>query len=204
MPHIPFETLADLAEKLVLDDGVPENRAETSVHLSTCGDCATSLQRLRQTISLMKSDREPDAPRDLLGYALNLFDRQPKGNAGSVLRRLVAALTFDSENNLTPAFGVRSGTSGSRQLLYSAAGYDVELRLSRQEDKWILAGQVLSEGCEGAQVSLTSTAASDESRAETLSDLCEFNFSSVPPGNYKLDLRLSDLEVEIPEIELEA
>jgi len=202
--HIPFEALADLAEKLTADSQWQEERGANSMHLASCRECATSLQRLRQTISLMKSDREPDAPRDVLAYAVNIFERRRKTKSASVLRLLVAALTFDSQKSLTPAFGVRSAQSGSRQLIYSAEGHDVELRLSMQADQWNVAGQVLSEGCEGGQVSLMNIAGTGESTDVVLNQLCEFNFPPVPSGSYKLRLRLPDVEMEVPEFELKA
>ncbi len=176
-PHIPIETLADLAEKLIVDNQFQEERGETSKHLSSCGECTTTFQRLRQTISLMKTDREPDAPRSLLAYAVNIFDRRRAANTASILRRVVAALTFDSRTISVAGVRVRSGQSGSRQLVYSAEGLDVELRLSMHEDKWSLAGQVLSAGCgRRADLSLLNSAESSEIKPKVLNELCEFSF----------------------------
>jgi hypothetical protein len=35
-----------------------------------------------------------------------------------------------------------------------------------------------------------------------LNELCEFTFPAIPTGNYSLRVRMPDVEIEIPELEL--
>lgn len=195
--HIPFANLADLAENRT----APDVKTESMAHLSTCSRCGNELRRVEQLLQTMRSDREPDAPRDLLAYAVNLFSQSRQSDAPSILRRVIAALTFDSGTNLAPVFGMRSGTSATRQLVYSAESNDIDLRFTPQGDRWVVTGQVLGEDCAGSQVTLTGET---ESASVGMNELCEFTLPPVLPGNYALLLRIANLEVEIPELELRA
>ena len=187
--HISLETLADIA-----DDRVTGASLEAALaHVSTCSTCDDTLRRLRQLIVTMKSDRVPDVPRDVLLSAIKIFSP-----AQSPLRRIVAILTFDSRHS-APAFGMRSVRTPSRQMLYSAQETDLDLRVTVQNDECILSGQVMREGCEGGVVEISSATGSSKA---TLNDLCEFTLPAVPVGNYSLTLRMLDIEIEIPELEL--
>jgi len=207
--HIPFEQLTYLAHQRAEAGELGESeRIEAMSHISTCTSCGSKLQKLEDVILLMKTDREPDAPRDLIAYAINIFDQGRESIVTSALRRLVAALTFDSNVGLAPAFGVRSGQlPSSRQLLYSAEGSDVELRITPREDQWVVAGQVLGRECVGGEVNLVNLVrveGEERVAVAVLNELCEFSLPAVPPGSYKLLLRLTDLEVEVPQLELRA
>jgi hypothetical protein len=195
--HIPFATLADLAEKQT----APDVRTESMTHLSTCGRCGNEFRRLEQLIQTMRSDLDTDAPRDLLAYAVNLFGQSRQSAAPSMLRRVIAALSFDSATSLAPAFGVRSGSAPSRQLVYSAESNDIDLRITPQGDRWVVTGQVLGNDCAGTEITLKGET---ESTSVELNELCEFTLPPVLPGKYVLVLRIADLEVEIPEVELRA
>ena len=187
--HISVETLADIAE----NRATSETREAALSHISTCSTCHDLLRRLQQLILTMKADSTADAPRDVLTSAINIFSQEKR----SPLRRIVAFLIFDS--NTGPAFGVRSLAAASRQMLYQAEDTDVELRITVQNDECILAGQVIGEGCAGAQVEISGVAGRSKA---TLNEVCEFTLPPVPAGNYLLTVRMLDREIEIPELEL--
>ena len=190
--HIPFAKLADLAE-----DKLPANeRTESLDHVSSCSRCGSELQRLGSLITAMRTDTSEDAPRDVIAHAFNIF--RQRETQPSLLRRIVAALSFDSRA-LTPAFGVRAGQSAVRQLLYEAEDNELDLRLVAVGEQWVIAGQVLGASCAGGQVELASDSAIV---AASLNDLCEFKLAAVPAGSYRLRLRLEDVEIEVPQLEL--
>jgi hypothetical protein len=198
LKHLSFTKLADLAEgRLTADE-----RNLSSAHVSSCSRCAAELTRLENILGLMRTDEAEDAPREVVSRAINLFRSRAVSQVPSVIQRIAAALSFDSFQ-MSPAYGVRSGQAApARQLLYNAGEYDLDLRLSETSEGWIVAGQLLGQECAtGGHVELTGT--QDVVQAE-LNEQCEFNLSAVPTGNYKLSLRLTDLEVEIPELELKA
>lgn len=198
--HIPFAELADLAEQRAsADEGAKGAKLSGApAHLAECSACTQQLDRLGQVLQLMRTDSSTDAPRDVLAYAVNIF-RPVESSQPSILRRIVAALSFDSSSNLAPAFGVRAGQSSSRQLLYSAEENDIDIRITPEGESWIVAGQVLGEDCVGGRIELEGE---DELAAADLNDQCEFLLPPVPAGIYAVRLRLGSAEVEIPQLEL--
>lgn len=198
--HIPFARLADLAEGRLS----PEEAAEERAHLDACTRCAGQAAQLGHLAALMRADTTEDAPPALVSDAVRMF-RARRAQAGEpgLLRRLVAALSFDS-SSLTPAFGVRSGQAApARQMLFSAGDIDVDLRLAPGAEGWTVSGQVLGP-CAGGDVELVGDDGSTAARA-SLNELCEFTLlPPTPDGAYALRLRFDRTEVEIPELSLKA
>ena len=188
--HISLGTLADVIE----NRATPATLQAVRTHVTTCSECGETLQRLERLIMMMRSDAAADAPRDLLMSAIKLF---PPG-APRPLRRIVATLIFDSRKAM-PVFGMRSVRSSSRQLLYSAQQTDLDLRITIQNDECIVAGQVIREGYVGGLVEISGPTGSAEA---SLNELCEFTLPALPTGYYSLKVRMSDVEIEIPELEL--
>lgn len=189
--HIPFAKLADLAE-----DKIDQERATLMAHVTGCSRCAGELNRLTRLITLMRTDSAKDAPRDVIAYAVNIFgQREPRP---SLLRRIVATVTFDSFND-APAFGMRSGQAAARQLLFEADETDLDIRIETQADGLVVSGQVLGQTCAGGEVTLQGTAASVSA---SLNDLCEFKLPAAPAGTYTLLVKLGEVELEIPRLEL--
>ncbi|HEX8499883.1 MAG TPA: hypothetical protein VF659_04760 [Pyrinomonadaceae bacterium] len=198
--HIPFARLADLAEGRLS----PEEAAEDRAHLDACTGCAAQAAQLGHLAALMRADTSEDAPPALVSDVVRMFRaRRRRAEEPGLLRRLVAALTFDS-SSLTPAFGVRSGQAApARQLLFSAGDLDVDLRLARGSEGWTVSGQVLGP-CRGGEVELIGADGATAARA-ALNDLCEFTLlPPTPDGAYALRLRFGGTEVEIPELSLKA
>ncbi len=190
--HIALETLVDIAE-----DRLTAGTLETALaHLETCPHCNESLHRLQQAIQLMKTDTTQDAPRDVLASAINIFAPERKFTA---VRRVVAALTFDSRS-AGPAFGMRSLHTAWRQLLYSVQESDVDLRVRVQNEECFITGQVIHEGCDGGFVEISGPGGSSQA---SLNALCEFALPAIPVGKYSLRVMLPDVEIEIPDLELE-
>jgi anti-sigma factor RsiW len=199
--HIPFARLADLAEGRLS----PEEAAGERAHLADCTRCAGQAAQLGHLAALMRADTSEDAPAALVADVVRMFRaRRPAAGAEpGLVRRLVAALTFDS-SSLTPAFGVRSGQAApARQLLFSAGDLDVDLRLAQGPEGWTVSGQVLGP-CRGGGVELVTADGSPAARA-ALNEQCEFTLlPPTPDGTYALRLRLDGAEVEIPELSLKA
>lgn len=189
-PHIPLETLADIVE----DRATAETRRVATAHVATCSACDDTLRRLRQLVLMMRSDTATDAPRDVLMSAINIFSPQRR----PPLPRIIATLIFDSRT-AGPAFGMRSLRMTSRQLLYSAQQADLDLRITIQNDECVVAGQVIREGCIEGLVEISGATGSVEA---SLNELCEFTLPAIPVGKYSLRVRMPDVEIEIPELEL--
>jgi hypothetical protein len=100
----------------------------------------------------------------------------------SFLQKITAALTFDSLT-IAPAYGVRSGMSEWRQLLYSAENKDLDLRIRREEDKWVVMGQVLGKDITEGTIEIIGNGRSSSSE---LNDQCQFVLLGMPAGHYSL------------------
>jgi len=135
-----------------------------------------------------------EVPRDVLMSAINIF---PPATPAP-LRHIVATLIFDSRR-AGPAFGMRSLHPSSRQLLYSAQQTDLDLRITIQNEECIVAGQVLRDGCVGGLVEISGATGSAEA---SLNEQCEFTLPPIPVGNYSLKVKMLDMEIEVPELEL--
>ena len=191
-PHIDFTELADLADKQ------SKPAAEALEHLAACSRCAGELQALRQTVGLMQADDVEDAPANLIKYAKNMFTGRSASREPSRLARVLASLTFDSLT-ARPAFGLRSGVSAGRQLVYSTQIADIDLRVSPQSGEWEIAGQILGSSQSAGTVNLESDSFS---ASVDLNELAEFGFQSVPSGIYRMFVHLPELEIEIPPLQL--
>src|SRR5215470_8567919 len=153
-PHISFSDLADLAE-----ERTTATSSEAQAHLAICPTCTSELESIKKTISLMRSDTVEDAPEPLIEQAREFFRAGVvgvgTGREPSLMRRVIAVLTFDSLT-AAPAFGLRSQANAGRQLIYSAETADIEVRVSRNNEEWQISGQVLGSDCTSGDVDLES------------------------------------------------
>jgi hypothetical protein len=122
----------------------------------------------------------------------------------SALRRLLALLTFDSAGASPLAFGMRSAGGTVRQMLFSAEGHDIDLRIQAAGDAapalWGFSGQVLGPQAQGL-VSITD-AQGQAAGASALDDLGEFRLPAVASGQYTLTLSLGEHEIVLPSIDV--
>lgn len=189
--HISLEILADIAENRVTGRAALE---AAMAHVTECSDCDDTLRQLQHVIVMMTTDRADDAPADLLRSAINTFSSDQE----TPIRRIIAVLTFDSRR-AGSAFGMRSIRTPSRQLLYSAQETDLDLRVSVQNEECVVTGQIIREGCAGGHVEISGETGS---ASATLNELCEFTLPPIPVGNYSLRVKMPDVEIEIPELDL--
>jgi hypothetical protein len=116
------------------------------------------------------------------------------------LRRFVAALAFDSGSTTPAALGLRSGALATRQLLFTAEGHDVDLRLEPMAGgRWKVSGQVLGPDAVGSALLLPSGAPAQQ---VAWSPLAEFSFDPVAAGACQLLLRSDAWEIDIPDVPL--
>jgi hypothetical protein len=143
-----------------------------------------------------------DAPAAWVHAAVGLWKAPAQGRLGTALRRIQAVLTFDSLGAMPLAAGMRSLGSPSRQLLFSADGLDIDLRIRPDGAAFALSGQVLGNLGAG-RVALAPEGAPDApSHAASLDDLGEFRLPGVPPGRYLLSLQSDEQLVCLPAIDL--
>ncbi len=191
-PHISFTELADLADERM------EPSPDALRHVAECSHCSGQLQTIRQTTGLMRSDAIESAPAELVKFAKEIFRQRVEYRKPSTLSRILAVLTFDSLT-AAPAYGLRSQAGVGRQLVYSTETHDIDVRVSSENDEWQITGQVPGSLCASGEVKLESNSFSATTK---LTELCEFSFSSVPEGTYKISVQLPDVTIQIPPLEL--
>jgi hypothetical protein len=156
--------------------------------------------------ALRESRHLEDAPEHLVRRAIDLWPplttraAVPSPRSGN-LRRWLATLRFDSAADDALALGLRAGASRStRQLLFSAEGRDVDLRLERQPDgRWQIGGQVL--GPDTAGVAELRCGRAPLQRV-AWSELAEFQFEPVDTGICLLTLISNGWEMDVPAFDL--
>ncbi|HEX5688125.1 MAG TPA: carboxypeptidase-like regulatory domain-containing protein [Ideonella sp.] len=147
----------------------------------------------------------PDAPADWQRRALAAW-RAPAGlslaQAVDALRqRVLAVLSFDSWAQSPLAAGLRSTGSATRQLVFSAEGRDIDLRISPAGECFTVTGQVLGPDDNGA-VALASEQPPATVYEAPLDALGEFRLADVAPGRYQLSLLLAGHEIVLPPFEV--
>lgn len=145
----------------------------------------------------------PDAPAAVLAAARALMPDAPsplRDAARAAVRRLAAALRFDSWAGSPLAFGMRALPADTRHLLFSAMGRDIDLRITPAAAQFALAGQILGPD-ESGRVEL-SDASGAATRVASIDDLGEFRLDGIDRGTYLLTLRMGNDEIALPPIEV--
>lgn len=180
---ILYERLVDVADGRLTSDELDAVLAQ----IAASPAASRELAQLERLIALMRADDE-DAPSHVIQRAIRLFNQN---RAPRPRQRLAALLQFDSAQQL--AMGVRSGKATTRQLLFSTADHDLDLRVTAKGGLWVVAGQLLGP-CADGQAELQSPTFQVQA---ALNELCEFTLPPAPNGNYTLSLHLSDVDIEI-------
>lgn len=149
-----------------------------------------------------KAAAMPDAPPALVRTAIDLWQTAKPQSLQAIVRRITAALSFDSWAAAPAALGVRALPSDARHLLFSAMGRDIDLRITPAGDRFALAGQVLGPD-EAGEVRLTAESVETaEAKVAALDALGEFRLEGVARGTYRLTVHVGSDELELPPIEV--
>jgi hypothetical protein len=198
MKEIPdklYRNLVDLVEARL----PPEEYDQVMAQVNADPRVAAQLTSLEELIGLMRHDQDEgeDAPAHVINRAFRLRRPIADPQAPSLLRRVIAMLSFDSAQ-APLMMGVRSGHLATRQMLFNAEERDLDLRIAPTGMLWTVSGQVLGVRA-GGHVELQ-----DGSRVvhADLNELSEFALPPVPSGNYTLTLRQNDVEIRVPDLDV--
>jgi len=203
MRHITAEQLVEqILENSGKSDSLhelqkgPQHAAQLSHegHLSECRECAELKGEIEVLIHELLTDISYEPPPELVQWGMTLFQPLIQPQTGSKLRKLIAALVFDTfELRLQP--GVRGVAAPARQLLFRAGDVDIDVRIeSMEKDNRIsMVGQVLSSTerlFDGAPVKLESHGVIQ--RQTITNQVGEFSFDEVPKDTYHLSVDLPE------------
>jgi hypothetical protein len=151
-----------------------------------------------------------DAPEAVIARALAVWTPRARPADSSLTsspakRLWEAVLSFDSHATLPQALGLRSTPAAlrgaPRQLVYSAGGLDVDVRLlppDAHAATWRVRGQVLGPVVDGvARLQHTGGTLTAE-----LDEWLEFRFEALPEGACQITLDLHDRVLALPAFDL--
>jgi anti-sigma factor RsiW len=199
-----FDILIDYAD----DKLQPQDAAAVKAHLATgCDACSTTLEWYAGFVATATADTSVEPPVWVTRRAFSLFSdaREAASRRGlrGIVSRLRAALVFDSLAGATASdmIPARGAAAPSRQLLFTAAPYDVDLFVAggSTPESVSVTGQVLTTDAEDFE-SVRGLVVSLERGGEILasvatSEFGEFTVRDLAPGVY--DVRLASQTREI-------
>ena len=141
--HYEITQWADFARGLVTGAA----KMEMQRHLASgCTRCSRIETLLNRVVKATAADAACEVPEDVTQAALAIFSLQQPGKA-PLLPRILARLVYDSFLQPLPA-GVRAQQRLSRQAMYEAGDYCVDLRLEQEpgSSQVTMVGQVADRG----------------------------------------------------------
>ena len=199
-----FERLIDY-----LDGQLDQVEAEPlAAHMASgCEQCSGSADWYRRVRTVAATDNSVEPPAWVMKRALRIFETQhSRPRLFERIGRSVAALVFDSLAQPAVA-GVRSTETASRQLLYQAADYSIDLQVARStESRANLIAQVLRENqprfesVAGLTVELIH--AGERVAKTTTNEMGEFTIGDIAAGAYDLRVETNDGTITVPGLPL--
>ena len=158
---------------------------------------------------VQRAAKLPDAPPALLRAVIGQWDATHpsvlREAAQTVLKRVVAALTFDSWASGPLAFGMRATPSDTRHLLFTAMGRDIDVRITPAAGHFALTGQILGPDESGVVELATEPGDGRETanvQVASLDALGEFRLEGISGGTYVLTVRLGADAIVLPPIDV--
>jgi len=198
---------APLEDLLALIQGTLEAEAKALVetHMSSgCGTCAENYRWLTAMLAVTAQDDSFDFPEETIQWSVAQFKAASAGIPSK--KQILARLIFD---NLLPARTVEvrsmAAPAISRQVLYQAGAYEVDLRFEQFEatSTIVILGQIVSTekkpgelaGLNVEMVASGSEAAQEETKHTETDSRGMFRLRDVTPGEY-------DIIIHVPEGDL--
>jgi hypothetical protein len=200
-------TCATLDELLALIQGTADvaARAGIQAHMSSgCKTCAENHGWLTQMLAVTSKDDSFNFSEETIGWSVAQF--KAASASAPTKMQILARLVFD---NLLPSrpIEVRSmaAPAVSRQMLYQAAGYEVDLRVEQFESSnaILVLGQIVSTAKKpnelaGLSVEMTRSGSGQQDKKQTETDARGmFRLRDVTPGEYDIVIHVPEVDISI-------
>ena len=200
-------TCATLDELLALIQGTADvaARAGIQAHMSSgCKTCAENHGWLTQMLAVTSKDDSFNFSEETIGWSVAQF--KAASASAPTKMQILARLVFD---NLLPSrpIEVRSmaAPAVSRQMLYQAAGYEVDLRVEQFESSnaILVLGQIVSTAKKpnelaGLSVEMTRSGSGQQDKKQSETDARGmFRLRDVTPGEYDIVIHVPEGDISI-------
>jgi len=195
MRHLTVENMMNYVDGRAEATEIPVVRE----HLMACSECSELQQELQGLVSHLRQDSASEPPSDLLQWGIDLFQPVMQPVSGGRIRKIIAALIFDTFEQPAMA-GMRRVGAPPRQLLFRAGDVDVDVKIDSMEanDRITLVGQVLSSGAKFFDNTPVKLNSHGIVRYKTKTNLVgEFSFDEVPKDTYHLSVDLPEGEITL-------
>ncbi len=185
MTHFDLSAWADYVRRNV----AVADRAAMEAHLANCAKCRRSVEVFRTFAAAAASGAQYTAPDYMVHCARAIFSLQQPEKV-HILPRILARLVYDSFLEPLPA-GIRSQQRLSRQALYEAGDFRLDIRLEQERDssRVSLVGQIENRKDPSRKVGSVPVllASGREVVAKTISNqFGEFQFTYQPKSHLRL------------------
>jgi hypothetical protein len=189
--HIEFEKLVAQAEGAFVFDDVQTN------HLADCRLCMSRARRMGNFFAVAAKKDFAQVPQFVTANLLNVYRKPQPAEKKSALKRFFGSLIFD---DWQPEFAVQERLSflETRQLLYRAERYEIDLRLNFVDGKCQVIGQIFPD-CETGKINIFSQNTAVETE---LNEHCEFVLPVIEEGVYNLEAEFDGELIEIQNLPL--
>jgi hypothetical protein len=189
--HLNAELALDLVDRR-MDE---RQEAFWKEHVENCGSCAREYGYWQQLGAGLKRAHLESAPAESLNAAMDVCERLTQEGSSSV-RRVFAAMIFDSFTQPAMAGARGSSTEPVRQLVMRADEFDVHIRIWGDRDRKQIHGQLLPRQQGAVPHAVFHLLQHGKRLDSTMADeLGEFHFSSVPEGDLSIQVDLPNLTV---------
>jgi hypothetical protein len=195
MPHISVEQLTTYIDGCVS----PPAKWEVESHLASCTECSDLRAEIQGLVTRLQQDSAYEPPAELVQWSVDLFQPVAQPQTGGMIRKIIAALVFDTYDQPMLA-GVRRVGAPPRQLLFRAGDIDVDVKIESMEanDRVTLVGQVLSAGSKFFDNAAVQLASHGVVRYKTKTNVVgEFSFDEVPKDTYHLSVDLPESQITL-------
>jgi hypothetical protein len=195
MRHLTVENLLNEIDGLT--PGTEKPTVEQ--HLNSCKDCSELRQELQDLVSHLQRESSCEPPAEVVQWGVELFQPIIQPASGGRIRKIIAALVFDTFDEPALA-GVRRVGAPPRQLLFRAGDVDVDVKIESMEanDRITLVGQVLSSGAKFFDNTPVKLESHGIVRYKTRTNLVgEFSFDEVPKDTYHLSVDLPEGQITL-------
>ena len=180
----------------------PVERERVEAHLAHgCDACAVALGVVDEVRRIARSGALEDPPARVLARAQRVpADARDRGLAALAGR--IAGLVFDTLRDPLPS-GARAGAPSTRQMLYRALDYDIDVRVAASDAGRVrISGQVLPgparslDAASGLEVALAGPTAA----LGVTNELGEFDFGPQEEGEYTLSVEAAEERLVVEDL----